>query len=60
MKAISKKDSERILNYLTKARKIVDSYEELGDDISMRDKNIAYDCIDCIGGIMVAVNNTVM
>lgn len=60
MKAISKKDSERVLNYLIKARKIIDSYEELGDDIEVHDKDIAQDCIDCIGGIMVAVNNTVM
>lgn len=60
MKKISKKDSERILNYLIKARKIIDSYEELGDDIEVCDKDIAYDCIDSIGGIMVALNNTVM
>lgn len=60
MKKINKKDSERILNYLIKARKIIDSYEEFGDDIEVHDKDIAYDCIDSIGGIMVALNNTVM
>lgn len=60
MKTISKKDSERILNYLTKARKIVDSYEEFGNDIEMYDKETSYNCIDCISGIMVAINNTVM
>lgn len=60
MKKISKKDSERILNYLSKARKILDGYEEYGDDIEICNTELAYDCLSKIDVISIALNNAII
>lgn len=61
MKKISKRDAERILNHLQKAKEIINQQREKSNDgeISM-DIDIAENCISCLDEILIAVNNTIL
>ena len=61
MKKISKRDAERILSHLKKAKIIINQNRELSDDEEIcMDETIAQDCIDMLSEIMIAINNTVL
>lgn len=58
MKKISKKDSERILNHIKKARAILDSaYNE--DGIQFPDIETAENILSELSGIVFIANNTI-
>lgn len=59
MKKISKKDSDRILNHLKKARTILDKISE-DDEIELSDTETAEDCLSVMDGIILAINNTIL
>lgn len=58
MRKISKKDSERILNYIKKAREIIDSVSD-GDEIQFSDVETAESILSGIGEIEFIASNTV-
>lgn len=61
MKKINKRDAERILSHLRKAKSIINQNRELSDDEEIcMDENIAQDCIDMLSEIMIALNNTLL
>lgn len=61
MKKISKRDAERILSHLEKAKSIINQNREKSDDGEIfMDENIAQECIDRVSEILIAINNTVL
>lgn len=61
MKKINKRDAERILSYLEKAKLIINQNRERSDDREIfMDEDIAQECIDCVSEILIAINNTVL
>lgn len=57
MKKISKKDSERVLNYIKKARSIIDSASD-GEEIQFSDAETAESILSGIGEIEFVASNT--
>ena len=56
LSVMDRKDAVKILDYLKKAKEIIDSYDD-SDDIRM-DKPIADDCLDCLSAIEYCINNS--
>lgn len=57
MKKISKKDSERVLNYIKKARAIID-YASDGGEIQFSDSETAESILSGMGEIEFVASNT--
>lgn len=59
MKKLTKRDSERILNHIKKAREIIDSVSSDGTEIQFSDVEIAESILSGIGEIEFIASNTV-
>ena len=61
MKQMNKRNSERVLAYIKKARNIIDQEpESREDELFLSDVSIAEDCLSALSEIMVTINNTTM